>query len=94
MLRQDLIPVDDFVEVLSGNWEQTLLPSLETAENITDFFEHFGPWQASTYELETPISALHIHVNTNAPRCCVDARLASSCVCWDSGGGGVSLFSI
>lgn len=47
MLRDGLIPVEGFVTVLSASMEQTLLPGLVTAENITDFFGEYDQWQAS-----------------------------------------------
>ena len=47
MLQEGLIHPDDFVEVVSANWEQTLMPSLVSADNITSFFDEYDSWQAS-----------------------------------------------
>lgn len=37
-LREGFLTVDGFVSVVSADWEQRLLPALETAEDINDFF--------------------------------------------------------
>ena len=47
MLREGFIQLDDFVEVTSADREQTLMPSLVSAENITNFFDEYDEWQAS-----------------------------------------------
>lgn len=46
MLRNGLVSAGDFVTVLSADTEKTLLPSLVTAHNITDFFAEYDEWQA------------------------------------------------
>ncbi len=46
MLRGGLVSVHDFVTVLSADMEQDLLPSLVTADNITDFFAEYDRSQA------------------------------------------------
>lgn len=47
MLRDETILADNFVTVLSADREQSLMPSLVTAGNITDFFDEYEAWQAS-----------------------------------------------
>lgn len=47
MLREGVISVADFLMVLFADKEQMLLPSLVTAENVTDFFEEYNEWQVS-----------------------------------------------
>lgn len=37
-LRKGFLSLDDFLSVVSADWEQRLLPALETAEDINDFF--------------------------------------------------------
>lgn len=46
-LRTGLIPVDGFLSIVSADREQTLLPGLVTADNITDFFADYGEWDVS-----------------------------------------------
>lgn len=50
MLRKRLVSSGDFVTVLSADTEKTLLPSLATAHNITDFFAEYEEWQARIWE--------------------------------------------
>ncbi|CAM9633051.1 unnamed protein product [Ectocarpus sp. 12 AP-2014] len=45
LLRDRLLSTEDFLTVLSAEWEQTLLPRLVTAGNITSFFEEYDQWQ-------------------------------------------------
>ena len=40
--------VDDFLTLLSADMEQDLLPSLVTADNITEFFGEYDAWQVRT----------------------------------------------
>ncbi|CAN0211757.1 unnamed protein product, partial [Ectocarpus fasciculatus] len=47
LLRDRLVSVRDFLTVLSADWEQTLLPSLGTACNITSFFEEYHDEQVA-----------------------------------------------
>lgn len=46
MLQEGLIQADDFVDIISADMEQTLMPSLVTEANITHFFEEYDTWQA------------------------------------------------
>ncbi|CAB1096761.1 unnamed protein product [Ectocarpus sp. CCAP 1310/34] len=57
LLRDRLLSAEGFLTVLSAEWEQTLLPSLVTAGNITSFFEEYDQWQARAWRRE-PVDLL------------------------------------
>lgn len=41
MLRDGRVLAEDFMSIISADWEQSLLSKLVTAENIIDFFRDY-----------------------------------------------------
>lgn len=52
MLKNGVVSFGDFLTVLSADTEKELLPSLVTADNITDFFVDCDQWEARTRVLD------------------------------------------
>lgn len=73
MLREGFIEPDDFVEVTSADREQTLMPSLVSADNITDFFEEYDSWQVSGQTVELVMPIVLIMLIVLVPTCTADA---------------------
>lgn len=86
MLREGFIETNDFVEVTSADREQTLMPSLVSADNITNFFEEYDSWQASgqTIKLLMPVMLINMLVML-VPTCTADADGRGACCVFGHG---------